>query len=243
MCQDWIPPGDPDPHAILNEARADYRAGEYANALVKHEWFHEEALSIEPALSGVRLSFALHDWYELAKQYPPAMQSLAAARDRARQQVLSNQDAFRPFSDYNAICKRLGEWHKTVELFVLLDSENPGHAARVYGVAQDALVKDQQYDLCGKYIDAKKDLISIIEVFKLERKYAQHNGPHKKHRKEFCERRYTNDSAILVALLVKNDRSSEAHEAADEFKKEWDDEAFHEQIDQALEGVVPAPWP
>ena len=36
---DWSPPRNPDPSAILTEARADVRAKEYKTALAKHIWY------------------------------------------------------------------------------------------------------------------------------------------------------------------------------------------------------------
>src|SRR5262245_14212562 len=79
----WKPPANPDPSKILAEAQADARAGRNADALAKHLWFHNNALKIQSTLYGVRLSFALGSWMDLAMQYPPAMQALTRTRDQA----------------------------------------------------------------------------------------------------------------------------------------------------------------
>ena len=69
---DWTPPSNPNPDKILREAQDDARAGRYPDALAKHVWFHENALTYAPAMYGVRLSFALSYWVNLGNLYPPA---------------------------------------------------------------------------------------------------------------------------------------------------------------------------
>ena len=71
----WEPPSSPDPRDILGEARDDREHGRYELALEKHVWFHENALTFRPSLAGVRLSYALDDWLQLAARYPPALES------------------------------------------------------------------------------------------------------------------------------------------------------------------------
>jgi hypothetical protein len=46
----------------LVDARRLAQTGDYAGALEKHVWFHDNALAIRPGYYGVRLSFALADW-------------------------------------------------------------------------------------------------------------------------------------------------------------------------------------
>src|SRR5688500_5081235 len=84
---DWKPPEKPDPSVILNEAESDAGAKRYPDALAKHLWFHENALKYERGLYGVRLSFALGAWFELGKQYPPALEALKEVRDIAGRRV------------------------------------------------------------------------------------------------------------------------------------------------------------
>ncbi|RYD32658.1 MAG: hypothetical protein EOP86_15195 [Verrucomicrobiaceae bacterium] len=69
------------PKQALEAARQFEMAVKYAEALERHEWFHENTLRIDPLMAGVRLSFALGDWVRLGKKYPPAMESLRRIRD------------------------------------------------------------------------------------------------------------------------------------------------------------------
>ncbi len=77
---DYTPPVNPDPQKILQEAQADTSAGRYKDALAKHVWFQENALKYQPSMVGVRSSFALMYFGELAQKHPPAMEKLKSMR-------------------------------------------------------------------------------------------------------------------------------------------------------------------
>src|SRR4051794_4253621 len=68
----WTPSDTPDPSDVLDSAVDDTRSGSHADALAKFLWFHHNALRHDQAFGGVRLSFALSYWLELAGAYPPA---------------------------------------------------------------------------------------------------------------------------------------------------------------------------
>src|SRR6185436_8688257 len=106
---EWKPPEKPDPSAIFNEAQQDSRAGRFEDALAKQIWFHENALKIEPAQYGVRLSFALVAWRDLAAKYPPAMEALQKARDTAEAKVKTTAEVFESFHDAVSLNETLRE--------------------------------------------------------------------------------------------------------------------------------------
>jgi hypothetical protein len=54
---------------------------------------------------------------------------------------------------------------------------------------------------------------------------------------------FRNETATLVAILSVNDRKIEASEIATLAKKELDDAEFHKELERALAGNVPVPWP
>ena len=64
---------------------------------------------------------------------------------------------------------------------------------------------------------------------------------------EFAKKNFVNDAATLVALLVVNDREAEAETVVHEVKKETGDAAFHAklaaELEKAMKGTVPKPWP
>ena len=53
---------------VRDEANVDRHSGRYAESLQKHEWYFEHSRN-EMGMGGVRLSFALGDWLELASDY------------------------------------------------------------------------------------------------------------------------------------------------------------------------------
>ena len=239
---EWKPPKNPDPQKILSEAQADARAKRYEDALAKHVWFHRNALKHERALYGVRLSFALGYWHELGKAYPPALVKLKKIRDEAAKNVTNGKDVRESFHDLAAINHTVGEESRTKEIFVLLDAQNADAAKEVFDLAQSALINSKEYKLCGKYIDPIRSFPRIIESFRENKRLAKdprfgvgHLG--------FANKTFTNDAATLIAILAVNGRKGEAEEIAGDAKKEWNNTSFHAEIDKALQGKVPKPWP
>lgn len=237
----WAPAQDPDPQAILQEAYRDAQAKRYDIALAKHRWFHRHALSITPSLYGVRLSFALGSWHELGKAYPPAMEELKEARDVAARRVKQGEDLRQSFHDMAAINRTLGADALTRQAFEALDSSDSEAAKEVFELAQPALVRGKAYKLLEKYVDPKKDFAEMKEAFEHGKQLGGENKRFQELR--LAERRFTNEAATLVAILVISGRTEEAKEIAASAKSALEDTSFHDQIDEALEGTVPEPWP
>lgn len=231
-----------DPQKILSEARADARAKRYEDALAKHVWFHRNALKHDRSLGGVRLSFALSDWHELGKAYPPALVKLKEIRDEAAKNVTNGKHVRQSFQDLAAINRTVGEESRTKEIFVLLDAQNADAAKEVFDIAQPALINAKEYKLCGKYIDSKRSFPRIIESFRRGKRLAEDTRLGAKHL-EYANEKFTNDAATLIALLTVNGRKAEAEEIAGDAKKEWNNASFHAEIDKALQGKLPKPWP
>lgn len=252
----WTPPENPDPQAILQEAKADARAGKYDVALAKHVWFFENAVKIQPSLSGVRRSFALSAWHDLADEFPPAMAKLKEVRDQALDRVKDEKShgksLFQEFADLASINRELREERITVEAFRAVHERDPEEAGRVFGVAEPALVRAKEYKLCGEYIDTDKSLRRIADNYRHMREFEEKRAIERESDKspqlpEFAVPKFLNEAGTLVALLVVNDRQDEAERAVAELKKEKGDAAFHaklaEELEKALKGKVPKPWP
>lgn len=239
---DWTPPENPDPQAILQEAHADTRAKLYETALAKHVWFHENALSIKRSLYGVRLSFALSYWHELATEYPPALTKLKEIRDQAKRNVMEGTDVRQSFHDMAAINRTLDEDSLTKDAFEALDAKNPKAAGQVFDVAKPSLVRAQAYILFAKYLDPKSDLAKMSENYRHQKKLADDPRFGARHL-DFANKKFANDATTLVAILAVNDRNKEAEEIAASARAEWDDSSFHAGLAKALKGEVPDPWP
>lgn len=232
----WEPEGRPDPSTILHEAADDTRAGRFAEALGKHLWYHRHALTYDGAQYGVRLSFALSYWRELAYQYAPAMVALKQARDDAELAALveapagSNRRGNHPFHDAVAISRELNENDRVVALFQKLDAESPELARRAYHFADDALIEAGEYELCGKYLDAEKTLSQLQRRLELGRRQPRSmSWP-------VTVQHVQKDAANLVAILARNGRQDEARVFAERSKALLDNPVFHERLDRALRG-------
>ena len=200
-------------------------------------------MTYDPGEYGVRLSFALSDWVELGKVYPPALGKLKALRDEAETDVRDEKNVRDNFSDFGSINEYLKEDAKTVDLFVWMDSNKPGSAKVVFDLAQPALVKSKQYTLLGKYIqdpfrlydDAVRNYETTVEVAK--------NPKLGKEVENFAESKFKNETTTLIALLVVTGRKAFAEKIVEDLKKESSLPKDDEQIQKALNGEVPPPWP
>ncbi|HVJ84065.1 MAG TPA: hypothetical protein VM452_00395 [Caulifigura sp.] len=235
VAADWKAPEKPDPQVILNEARDDRRAGRFDDALAKHIWYHRNALKYQPGHYGVRLSFALSDWQELAGQFMPAMVALKEERELAKANVLQGKDAFPAFHEYVAFNRVLDDEAATKTLFADVEKQRPADAGKIYRLVEPALIRSKDYQTCGKYLKPKQDYELLLLSFRLrsDARFAAHRA--------HLEESFTKGSATLVGLLVLNERRDEATEFAHEARREWDNAGHRKAIDDALAGKLPEP--
>ena len=85
----------------------------------------------------------------------------------------------------------------------------------MYGISEPALIKEKEYDLCGKYIDPERDVARIGQHYTTGLTMAKRFG---RDHQDYVDKKLVNEAAMLVAILVKNDRLPEAQEAADQLK-------------------------
>ena len=142
-----------DAHKALCDARAFAESGDFEKALERHEWFHENALACDPGQYGVRLSFALSYWKELADKYPPALASLLALRDSGTAALESGHGGAELIHDVRAINKKLGEGAETIRLFRIIDQCNPELAKQCFRFVKDELLDRGETELFCRYAD------------------------------------------------------------------------------------------
>ncbi len=238
----WEPPENPNPKQIFEEARIDFKEQRYEEALAKHVWYHKKALNYRRSLAGVRLSFALQDWYKLGQVYPPALSKLKEIRAEARKKILAGENIHELFIDFSAINRTLAEDSLTSQLFIVLEAKNPMLAKEIFRSAQPALIKAKEYAKYGKYIDPEMQLLSMIHRFQENIERAE-DPKYGDSFKEYTVMRFTNEAATMISILVLTNRLAEAEKIAFDVKKEYQDETFYSFVDSALQGIVPEPWP
>lgn len=239
----WTPPEHPDAHAILHEAVHDTMACHHEVALAKHIWFHENALRWDIGLAGVRRSFALAYWRDLADKYPPAMEKLVEAREKAKAEFTQSGFPFDAFHDLASLNRVLDERHKTAEAFIAVHKTDRQAAARIYHVAEPALIANRQFEICGDYLEPDKQLELAIKAYELLRESEQKWAHSEPRPPETARLHFMHEMTTLVSLLVKNGRTDEARQVASRAHGKLDDQEFGDQLDSALAGKLPTPWP
>jgi hypothetical protein len=136
----------------LHAAHLGTLQGKYAEALSEYVWFHHHALAERRSLYGVRLSFALAHWKDLAEVYPPALAALHEVLDDKRRRLLSGEHDRELFHDVEALNRCLGASVETSKLFGVLDREAPKFAQECSDFALGALVEAEEFTLAAKYL-------------------------------------------------------------------------------------------
>lgn len=235
--QAWSPPRNPDPAKIIREARVDRQQGNYEVALAKHIWYHDNALKIDRSLTGVRLSYALADWRQLANRYPPALRSLEETRDLNETRVRANKDDFEAFQEYAALNRELMEEEKTAILFKWVHENDPVYARAIYPLARDALVQFGEWDLCSTYTD-REQYDETIPTFRKNLKWATEQNWNQLATDGFRQL-FSYDIALTIAILSKAGRSVEARELSELATLAWKDPSHHQRLKNALKGTPP----
>jgi len=217
-----------EPIRALRDAEADRRAGRYRGALEKHIWFHECAEQADRGLVGVRLSFALAEWYQLGLAFPPAMDALIESRDRAETAYKYDLLQVDGFRDAAAINRALGCIERTAELFRFVAESDPSKASKVYLFAEAALIATGEYKLCGDFLNYRPilDAITFVSPWEAAEKTMPPGGLYLLRN--------------TVALLVINHRCAEAWAVAREADSRLPGQRIFELLASALEGQLPS---
>ena len=141
-----------DPRKRLHQAQSAAAEGRHEEALREYVWFHNNALKLRPSLYGVRLSFALWYWMDLAKVYPKALRELERIRVH-KTRVLRNGGGSRDlFHDVTAINDFMHRSRDTYRLFKNLQTRRPRLASRCAMIAMPAIVHSRDFRLARRYV-------------------------------------------------------------------------------------------
>ncbi|MEW4487751.1 hypothetical protein AB1L42_06690 [Thalassoglobus sp. JC818] len=241
----WVPPDDPKPQQILQEARDDFAAGRHSQALAKHVWFHRHALEYVPSLRGVRLSFALSYWAELAEEFPPALEALKEERDQVAERIASDDQPAIAFQELAALNNYLVAPDETVKVFQRLHFKNPKLAREVFLVAKPYLILKKQFPLLVHYLPPEEESLRIENTYRsgMDRAEKRSETESKTLLKQFYRKAMTSDAALLVAVLKLSNQSEQAESIAEHFRSLSDASEHQDAITSALNGEFPEPFP
>ena len=197
----------------LDDARSYSKSGDYAKALERHEWFHKNALGIEPSYYGVRLSFALSDWKRLGEKYPPALASLKSIRDSGLAALAAGTASSEIFHDVSSINRELGEDDATVTVFKQMHMAHPDLAKKCFRAAQDTLIERGAIDL---FIHYAGDLSSYMKAqIEQHRSITEHMKSQNNPRMESSLKRF-DDKLVETALKLMEIATKQNDPAASE---------------------------
>jgi hypothetical protein len=201
-----------NPRTVYREAVELTRQGKYEDALQNHLWFHEHALEHNPALAGVRLSYALGSWLDLGEKYPNALRAMLSIRDTKVQAITEGKGSFTLFHDQAAINERLKESPKTVALFKVVHQAYPDLAKQCYRIAEQHLVAQREYAVCAAYVP--NGLARFEEIrcqFQMKKEIADESPLLRSGGvMEYAEASFVAEVSRLIEILVGVDRRQEA---------------------------------
>ena len=146
-----------DPRQILKEARHAVRRGAHAEALQKYLWFHHHALEHSLALGGVRLSYAIAEWLELGKAYPPALVALESVQAVTLRSLQSGSNNRREFHDFASINERLGRSELTCSVFREIAEHQAEFAKECFLLALPSLIRTQDFAPARRFATSPKE--------------------------------------------------------------------------------------
>jgi hypothetical protein len=228
-----LPARAEDMQKYLADTQEMVRQGKHQEALDRFIWFHEHALEHDPAMAGVRLSFALSSWKALGHVFPPANIALVELRDRTTKQVSGKGGNVLQFLDVAALNETFGEDSKTVDLFQTLGQIKPDLAKQCWIVAKDVVIKAKRFDLARKYIgNPEQEFILLKQAYDLL--IPLYGDPQLgKHIKHDNEKRFVEESLqlITVALALHDLKGA----------KEVQEKSLAVVDDQRLRDAIPEP--
>lgn len=202
-----------DMQKYLSTTQDLVKRGEHQDALTRFIWFHDHSLEHDPAMYGVRLSFALAYWKQLADEYPPALEAMIGIRDRKTTLLLSGKAKTALFHDVVALNRTLEEDQKTIDLFERFDAERPQEARDLWEVAKDALFEAKRYDIIAKYIgDPRTEFIKIKAMYDMNTAMYGDDRFKDPHFKEYNENRFVEESLRLIEVASQLSNSAAAYD-------------------------------
>lgn len=191
-----------DPGEILSRGRAAALEGRHEDALRDFAWFHEHALEHDMAYYGVRLSFALGYWMELAHAYPPALEALQAVKARGEQALRRGEGGRRLFHEVRSINREMACSGDTCTLFQALRADQPVLARQCADLAVDALVEAGEFELASGCLPHPENYLLLLSE-RLHHDLGRKVTPPEteERRREACVGLYCHDVGTTLRIL------------------------------------------
>lgn len=220
---------------VLDSAVADRQAKRFAESLDKFVWYFENSRS-EPGHGGARLSFALRYWFDLAKEYQPAMDAFISVRDEKEARCRESCGEFKAFHEASALNRFLAANDRTISLFLDVVRRDKVAAKRIYHIVEKYLVAHGLYSECGPFLEVNPTVDKNIQDYKLGKENERLHAEQFPSAPPLAERIFRERIVRLVALLALNDRKSDAELVVERSLSALDTDEFRSELASAING-------
>ena len=222
--------GSVNPDEWRSWAREWRAAGRFEEALRAHAWYHANVLKLNEAAYGVRLSFALRDWVDLARDYPPALDSLIETRDQAAAAAVGNPPDYDAFRDALSIDRSIGREAAAYDLILAVEATYPQQVDEFYNHDVFAVLCDRgEYRRCRRWMwDPTYELDLAAERLEFERSPTTPAGIRQR-----ADRAFTNRVVELAVVLLGVGDQAAADEIVSRARRHTDDLRLDSALDEA----------
>jgi hypothetical protein len=141
-----------DLYARFFAAKEAADSGDRDLALREYLWFFNHVLEEDRSFYGVRLSYVLAAWTELAAVYSPAREAFVATRDAKVGQMLAGEGDDEVFHDVEALNRHLDP-RATYDLFLELRNRHPDLARSCGRLVWQLIAQYGEAALAREYLD------------------------------------------------------------------------------------------
>lgn len=232
-----------DPGEVLNSARNSFKKEDYPDALEKYIWFFENSTVInKAAYTGVRRSYCLGEWADLASIYPPALETLIAQKNTSINGFKETK-SIDNFRDSAAICYFLNCMEEVIILFKEVYKDDKELSKKLFSSVFEYLARNKEWGICREYLgDCTNRYIGLIELFDVCIQFANKRGGETGIgvEKDAIEKTKEEFIWLLNINLYANDKSGYT-KLLEKLRKDLATRGYNELYDE-ISGAAPA-WP
>lgn len=234
--QCWEPATGTTPLQVLRAAAEDTATGRQAQAQEKFAWLDSQSTA-EAGGSGVGLTVLLTYWARLARDYPPAMESLHQKRERLIEQI--ERGGFQGDKALNSLIMLNAQIEapaSTRDAYLRFAARDPVLAEGSVLRALPAFVALQDYALVAPYLHVP----SLLSQATLMGQVLKRSQPSEQRgTQRLAERGSDLMLARAVLVLVKTGRAAEAEQVVRHYREAAGADVTTHHMTQALSGVAP----